>query len=741
MAAIFISHSSRDDAVAADVRDWLATQGHRSLFLDFDPELGIPAGRVWEHELYRQLRACRAVIVLCSQASMASRWCFAEVTQASALGKVLLPVRIDDCTVDGVLSSRQVIDFRDNRVDGLARLRQGLLAAGVDPTERFDWDGSRPPYPGLLAFQEADAAVYFGRAREVGTGLDVLHRVRRLGSPGAVVVVGASGSGKSSLVRAGLVPRLRGDVDRWLVVDPFRPRDDPVAELAAVWSHAFTAAGEPRDIGDLTSRLRSAIGDPSAANPLTTWTGELRRAARRPEATVLVIADQLEELILTTSDAGAGVLRCLREATDGSGGALIVLATLRSDFLGVFQQHPEVTSMEYELVPVGSMSVADIAQVIEGPARVAGLDLEVGLVQAMVDDTDTEDALPLLAFTLRELHDHFGSDGVLEIDEYRQLGGLHGAVARVADELVESEHLTSDQEDQLRRAFLAMVRLTDDDRWVRQIARWDELPSAIQPVLENFVRSRLLVSAGDGATRTAEVSHEALFRSWDRLATWLRQDAEVFRLRRDLDYAANVWEAAGHQPSDLWRGGRLDRTAELTGNGVLHLSITSRAFINAALAARQAEIDSEQKSRRRRLQIAAAVTVGALLLAIVASTFFVRARRESDRAERQAQRSDALALAAQADAVATQNPALGLALAAEAARTTSRPLPRAVAALVSVRIAMADRRGQPVGQPLEGHIGRVTAVAFSRDGELVASAGLDDGTVRLWDPATGEPVG
>ena len=107
MTAIFVSHSSRDDAVAAEVSAWLVAQGHRSLFLDFDPEFGIPAGRSWEQELYQRLRACRAVIVLCSEASMASKWCFSEVTQARSLGKVLLPVRIDDCTVDGVLSSQR----------------------------------------------------------------------------------------------------------------------------------------------------------------------------------------------------------------------------------------------------------------------------------------------------------------------------------------------------------------------------------------------------------------------------------------------------------------------------------------------------------------------------------------------------------------------------------------------------------------------------------------------------------
>ena len=170
MSAIFVSHSSRDAAVAAEVRDWLVSQGHQSLFLDFDPEFGIPAGRNWEEELYHRLRTCRAVIVLCSRTSMASRWCFAEITQARSLGKVVLPVRIDGCNVDALLADQQITDLGVDRLEGFGRLKRGLLAAGLGPAARFEWDASRSPYPGLLAFQEQDAAVYFGRAREIGAG-------------------------------------------------------------------------------------------------------------------------------------------------------------------------------------------------------------------------------------------------------------------------------------------------------------------------------------------------------------------------------------------------------------------------------------------------------------------------------------------------------------------------------------------------------------------------------------------
>jgi hypothetical protein len=202
MSAIFLSHSSADNEAADRLRRWLEEQGYRSFFLDFDPEQGIPAGRDWEKELYAQLRTCRAIIVLCSPHSMASTWCFAEITHARALGKAIFPVKIADCPIHSLLTTLQVLDLTAGKRNGLDRLAHGLKASGLDPTDSFDWDGSRPPYPGLLAFDEPDAAVFFGRENEIREGLDTLSQQRSFGGARFLLVLGASGSGKSSLLRA-----------------------------------------------------------------------------------------------------------------------------------------------------------------------------------------------------------------------------------------------------------------------------------------------------------------------------------------------------------------------------------------------------------------------------------------------------------------------------------------------------------------------------------------------------------
>ena len=424
MSAIFISHSSKDHAAAAELKARLDAQGHKGVFLDFDPDDGIHAGRDWEQVIYEQLRVSAAVIVLCSPASMRSRWCFAEITQARAGGKRLFLVKIADCAIDGLLTDLQVIDITADREDGYRRLASGLKDAGLDPLDDFDWDGSRPPYPGLVSFEEKDAAVYFGRAGEIQDGLDRLNSLRRIETTGFAMVLGASGSGKSSLARAGLVPRLRKDPGGWIVTDPFRPRQDPFQGLSFAISAEFTKLGRPRDWQEIHKDL--TVGPPALdpGNPLRAIANELRGNS---EARALIVVDQFEELLAPEAQAVSGpFLRLLREAAAGADSPVVVLGTMRSDFLGAFQSHPQLSGLRFQAIPLGPMSAEGIRQVIEGPAEKGGLKFEPGLVETIAEDTAHGDALPLLAFALRELFDRFGTgDREIARDEYVVgLGGL-----------------------------------------------------------------------------------------------------------------------------------------------------------------------------------------------------------------------------------------------------------------------------------------------------------------------------
>ena len=611
MSSIFLSHSSHDNGIAGQVKVRLEQWGHRSVFLDFDPEHGIPAGRDWEKELYAKLRECRAVIVLCSHASMASRRCFAEITHAKALGKSVFPIKIDDAQVDRILTSAQVIDATAGWDQAYQRLEKGLLGAGLDPKNLFDWDTRRPLYPGLLAFQEQDAAIFFGRDKEIREGQASLNRLQQFGGPRLTLMLGASGSGKSSLMRAGLLPRLKRDL-RWVVIDPFRPLSAPFDELALVLSKRFSQVtkAEKRtltDVAHVRDRIRweEHEAEKSVAVFLKLIT-ELRETAGARDATVLLMIDQCEELLTTgTNEEGDRFLAFLRAILDRKDSHLMVLATLRSDFLGSFQENQAVRGLRVEPFAVPQMAVDDFASVIEGPAGIAGLELGPGLVQAMISDTKTSDALPLLAFTLRELYEGFGEDKLLTLEEYRdELKRLEGCIARAAEAVLTAKELSEKELSDLRNVFLSMVRVNDKDQYAKQPVPWRDLPASSHDSAERFVTARLLISSGDENKRTLEVAHEALFRAWPRMADWLRDNKAFLAWQQRMNAAVKEWEGTKRSSDLLLRGLPLTEAVDWLKKKSDDLSPVEREFVTASI------------NRKQRNRIVAATTAGLVLMVI-----------------------------------------------------------------------------------------------------------------------------
>jgi hypothetical protein len=219
VASFFISHAVRDLAAAQRLHEALREWGYESLFLDTHPDDGIPTGSDWEQALYTQLRIADALIFLGTPASVASRWCFAELAIAQARHVPVLPLWLGGDGRGDLLANRQWLDV----ADGFDPLR-AVLADRFDVRVRFAWDRRRSPYPGLTPFQAADAAVFFGRDDKIAEVLEHLAPE----APGRVAVIGASGTGKSSLVRAGVLPRLHG----WAIVGPFAPGERPTATVA-----------------------------------------------------------------------------------------------------------------------------------------------------------------------------------------------------------------------------------------------------------------------------------------------------------------------------------------------------------------------------------------------------------------------------------------------------------------------------------------------------------------------------
>jgi WD40 repeat protein len=754
MSAIFISHSSRDLAAAGELKARLSTQGHRSVFLDFDPEDGIPAGRDWERELYSRLRGCQAVIVLCSEYSMASRWCFAEIAFARSLGKALLPLKIGECTIPVAFKDVQSVDLRADPEAGYRRLWAGLRQAGLDPAAMFDWDGSRPPYPGLMVFQEQDAAIYFGRGAENQATIEKLNRMQRLGDGQLAMILGASGSGKSSLLRAGVLPRLKRDKDRWLVPGVFRPLGQPFERLAVMLSAAFKSTGGERPWQEIHDQLAQPVAKDAAVN-LVELATELRAASGQAEATLLLCVDQFEELLAAgESDIADRFLALLRSLTEVRSSGIVIIGTLRSDFLGNFQNHAALRGVSCEPIDLPQLSVEAFAEVIEGPAKVAGLELEPGLAGAIVADAAIDDALPLLAFALRELWEVRGADGRLTIDKYRAgLGGLQGSVAKAADGLYPKAFATPKEERDVRASFLSMVRVDAGGAYVRKPARWGDLSRSAHGLLERFVQGRLLVARGEGTDRILEVAHEALIRRWDKLCGWVEEDREFLRTRERSETAVARWIESGRDASLLLPRGRpLAEAQEMLTARRPDLAPDVVAFVEASMAAKRAQDEEERKVQQERLDAArereaaarrlamrtriAALGIG--VLAVLAAGFGWYAKIQAGTAE---ERADQLQKAASRLLGSTAQQLVGLGITDETA-----PAIAALAATAYRTYPSADAWNAMQRLPILGSVltiddqnAGVWTLAFSPNGRLLV-VGNRDGVVQLLDVGSGKVV-
>ena len=262
----------------------------------------------------------------------------------------------------------QTLDLTRDREGGLARLNRELVRIALDAQGGFVWDSTRPPFPGLLAFQEEDAAVYFGRDDDIRRLIERLEARRAQGGAKLIALLGSSGSGKSSLLRAGVIPRLKRGGRSWIVVQPMRPSAHPIDALAM----ALAAAGIP---GADWRKVRDDLLGPDPKRALGDFANDLRVKAVAGEAQILIPIDQAEELFgVSDPEEARRFLEILSHASSEDLPFLVIM-TMRSDYLGQLQSAKSLTA-RFEEFSLGPMPLARIPQIIEGPARVAGLGVE-----------------------------------------------------------------------------------------------------------------------------------------------------------------------------------------------------------------------------------------------------------------------------------------------------------------------------------------------------------------------------
>ena len=598
MARVFISHASRDAGAAQDLFAWLNSQGFDRGFLDIDTDRGIPPGAKWEQMLYDELERAQAVILLLTRNWFDSKWCFAEFAQARSRGKAIFPVIVGPGGDQYIGDDLQKLDLINDRAGGLDRLARRLTEVALLSQSGFDFPAGRAPYPGFLAFDEDDAAIYFGRDDDVRRLIQRLDSRRIEGGKRFVVVLGESGTGKSSLLRAGLVPRLKRAKRDWIVLPVFRPAEDPFMGLAA----SLRAAGIDMVSADLVGanpeKLAAAIGAKHEAH----------------HAAILVPIDQLEEVFTRTPPDRAERFLAFLSLMLAPGLPFVATATMRSDHLGNMQAAPGMGS-EFEPFNLPPLPLERIGEIVRGPARIAGLDVEESLVARITQDARTTDALPLVAFALRRLYDRFGGDGRLQLVEYESLrdaaaglSPLETIVRDTASGVIDEAKPEADELKALREAFVpGLVKVNDEGGFVRQAASWDALPERSHRLVAVLAGSqaRLLVIRDKDGGREVEVAHEALFRVWPLLAGWLDEEKEFLIGRNRLEKGLADWRALveADRAKGLLSGILLDRARQWLAGHPGRFSADEATFIRASEVAER-ERQRLEEEQRQALQAA-----------------------------------------------------------------------------------------------------------------------------------------
>ena len=699
----FLSHATADKSKALRVEERLTAGGHR-VFVDSDHDDGIEPGSEWMQSLFRELRLCHAVVFLNSATSQRSMWCHTELAIATELGKPIYPVNLEVSPPLGphsMLAHIQAIRLETSFDDSLDWLTKRLDEVGLSEGPARRWDRRRKPFPGLRSFEAADAGVFFGRDNERR------HVLARVDPPlGArdghlVVVMGPSGSGKSSLVKAGVLPSLSGRDNGWLVLDPFEPGTAPLDRLV---SRLVAVSG-----GDLTeSECRQDLATLGLARVTDRLVNTANPRARR----LLVTLDQSEQLTTTAqSDECTEFLRVLASGLVESS-PLTVLATLRSDRLDEFQRLPLLGEKVSDPVTLAPLRRTDLSAVIEQPAAKADVQFDAGVVATLIDDatngsTDESavSALPLLAFTLRELYDIVTESGrnIIVSADYKAVGGIAGAVARRAAEAEQA--LPANSAAVLDNVLARTVILRDDRPPAARTIPRASLVGAEADVVERLEDQRLLT----GEDQTVRIVHEQLFTSWPRLKAVIESRREDLVQQSQLERESADWRKGNAQ---LLSPERAKRAHDWIGRADPAAVTTDiRDFVDA----------SRRAVRRRRTLITTATAIIAVL-AVVSFVLAKTATSEKNRATKaealaQQQAAEATESARQnlAKALATESIAQGpldrdraLALAAQAHATVQTPVTTAALYQALARESRVTDRFDPRLAVGEGEIGTYT---------------------------------
>jgi formylglycine-generating enzyme required for sulfatase activity/energy-coupling factor transporter ATP-binding protein EcfA2 len=553
---VFLSYHWRDQGAVLALADQLRKQNLK-VFLD---RWYLTPGQPWPQELECVLASCGAVAVCVGPGEMGP-WqqrekVFALERQGREPGFPVIPVLLAGADPAlGFLGQNTWVDFRTGLDEPMAL---AILVAAIrrqppapELRERVQETlATLCPYKGLAYFREEDAEFFFGRQQTVDTLYSAVQRRH------FVAVVGASGSGKSSVVRAGLVPRLRRDTQApWEIVTLF-PGDRPLYNLAAGLMPLLDPdLSETRRLIEIEEQAQAFAAGKLQVRSVIERILQRQSGTRR----FLLIVDQWEELYTLAPETEA---RCFIDGLleGAAANVFTVVLTLRGDFMGrAIGYRPLADRLQDAQVNLGPMTADELKLAIEEPARKVGVGFEAGLVERILDDVGDEPGhLPLVEFVLQRLWDDPDRQGrAMRHGAYDAMGALEGALAHTAEDVYDK--LADADKQRAQRIFLQLVRPGEGAEDTRRRATLSELGEPARVIVKRLADARLLVTSTEtGAIgETVEVAHEALIRHWGRFRDWLDRDREFLLWRKRLNDAREEWLRTGRDAGALLSGARL----------------------------------------------------------------------------------------------------------------------------------------------------------------------------------------
>ncbi len=615
------------------------------------------------------------------------------------------------------------------------------------------FDG-RCPYLGLDAFSEDDADRFFGREKLI----DEL--VARVKESRFVVIAGPSGSGKSSLVRAGLIHALKQGTlpngDRWLYAT-LAPGRDPIESLAL----AMSRMAKSPDAGQY---LREHWAEPDAVHEFVE-----SQLSDRTDQRAVIFVDQFEEVFTQVSkeDGRVAFLNLLTHAATLENGRVTVLFALRSDFVSNCATYPQLNALlNQQFMQVCGMQPDELVSAIARPALQVGLRIDPDLIAQIVNDMQDEPgALPLMQFALKDLFEAQQAKGgviALALNDYLARGGLRKALERHANAVF--AQLSENEQQLARMIFSGLIEIGRGTQDTRRTAAFDELvpanvnPPQVEAIVQKLADARLITTDERDHKEIVTIAHETLIEAWPWLRKLINENRESITLQNEIAEDAQEWNDNHRDTSYLYTGARLATAREQLAANKIVLSGLAQAFVDASVEAQESAIQSTKERQRqeiRRLRtrnrIITAVGLIALLAMVVAVFFGVQSNQHADTANRNAATAQAAStlavnqsqinfyrqLAAQATARLSDHFGLALLLSVESVRIGDT-LGDRYAGRDSL-LKTLESHPQVAGY-LFGRIGGMNSVAFSPDGKTLAS-GSDDQSIILWDVATHQRLG